>query len=299
MHKELQANETIPIVIKEVFFQQNNQVLLDIPHLHVNHGDRILLLGKNGCGKSTLLNTLAGLLSPQGLVSIFSTPAGSLSAKKKLSYLTQHIDYPPRISIKEIIDFVAAHTHNKINPITICQQFGLDPEKHAQLLSGGQKQRLALALAMLNQPKIVLLDEPDSGLDIQFREVILREMLNLMVNNQLTFIMVSHSFANLTEYFNRVWVMKSGKIITDISMRKFLQNTTTIHRWDIETEQHEQAISFCQKHSIPFVKLGEQLRIYSKDHHKTSILRAYFQPYQASMKPMTAEDIYFYYEESH
>lgn len=287
------------VLMQDVSVKTVSKIIVDNINLKVQHNERILMLGPNGSGKSSLLKILAGLLNPTGKVEIFGSNVDDMFVKQRRAYLPQEIDYPPRIKIKEIINFVANHYPPKEDNSTILAQYNLNPEEYAASLSGGQKRRFALALALLGQPKLILLDEPEAGLDVQFRETAIKEIIDQASKQDMTLIMTSHLFENVVAYFTRVIIMKAGKLILDSPVDKLISFKNEIKRWDVYGEDSDKITHICNIFNIKPVTLGNQyFRIYGVINQISEpdiLSQLKMEGFLMKEAPTTMEDIYLYY----
>lgn len=131
--------------------------------LTVEPGEVVAITGANACGKSTLLRCLAGLTGYQGEVTFDGAPIGARTAE--VGYLPQHVTFPRWATVGEIFDYFARLRGADPTRIALTNGFVPDAGQRVPTLSGGQRQRLALAVAMLGSPSLLLLDEPVASLD--------------------------------------------------------------------------------------------------------------------------------------
>lgn len=196
--------------------------------LTIEHGEFIAIMGPSGCGKTTLLNIL-GLLdgSIEGEYILDGKSIGSLSQRKKALIRSQQIGFVFQsfnlISRMNVIDNVALpliyRGMTKLARLRkaskILHDFHLGEREYymPSQLSGGQMQRVAIARALVNEPSIILADEPTGNLDSHASHIIMQELSDLHKKGN-TIIMVTHN-PNLTTYASRVITMLDGKIDTD------------------------------------------------------------------------------------
>jgi ABC-2 type transport system ATP-binding protein len=218
---------SIPVVMKDVGFRFRRKIILKSINLVIKPKERILLLGRNGGGKSTLLKIMAGLTSPKGNVFVFGKDPFCFEVKKKRTFVPQQIDYPEKITVGEVIRFVKQHYQKTImSGYDLLTLYELKEDEYASALSSGQKKRLALALALLARPKLLLLDEPESGLDVQFRESVLNKFILSSQQQEAAIVMASHFFESVIQYFDRVLVLKDGVLVSDCSADSFIKLQT-------------------------------------------------------------------------
>lgn len=159
--------------IEGVVKKFGRRTVLDDVSLHVHAGERIAILGDNGSGKTTLLRIAGGLSRPQaGRVEVFGVDMlrRPEQAKRMIGYIPQKVSFPESLTTWEILRFFARLRRvNDERCDTVIEEFGLNDflDKLPGQLSGGMMQRLALAVTMLDEPKLLLLDEPTAGLDQQ------------------------------------------------------------------------------------------------------------------------------------
>ena len=181
--------------------------------IHINAGEMIALAGHNGAGKSTLMKMLLGLLTPtSGSISINSHSATSLAARQLIGYLPETVALYPNMTGFETLDFFAdlkhvsrERNHELLTRVGIIEA----AKKRVGTYSKGMRQRLALAQALLGQPKILLLDEPTTGLDPASRADFYRILDELRAQGT-AILLSSHALAELADQADRIVIMKSG-----------------------------------------------------------------------------------------
>ena len=216
------------IEIKEVAFAWNsNGTVITIPDFSVMQGERLFISGPSGSGKSTLLNLLGGMLRPQeGLISILGNDLTSLKNSKvdrlraeAMGVIFQQFNLIPYLSVIDNVTLpcslssvrkASAESHYGSldeGARYLLAQLGLDDNalltRSVMALSTGQQQRVAVARALLGNPKIVLADEPTSALDTDLRDQFLHLLTDLCDHFNTTLLFVSHDAA-LQKYFERV-----------------------------------------------------------------------------------------------
>jgi ABC-2 type transport system ATP-binding protein len=199
-------------------------VALDDVSLDIEPGSIVGLLGPNGAGKSTLLSLLEGRRRPTtGSVELFGRAPGDPRARQRLGCTPQETGLPETLRVSEVLDFVAAHFDDAADRRAIAAEFGLDTllRKQTGALSGGQKRRLAVALAFVGNPRLVLLDEPTTGLDVDARRV-LWEALRRQHERGATIVVTSHYLEEIEALAERVVVIGDGRVLADDALAAVL-----------------------------------------------------------------------------
>jgi ABC-type lipoprotein export system ATPase subunit len=198
------------------------QTLFDGFSFEVSAKEQVALLGDSGSGKTTLLHLLAGLLSPDsGQISINGEVISAYNDKqlahyrRKIGLIFQHYQLLDCLTVKQNILF--QHQLNFPNQIAtefdlLIEQLGLNDKlnKLPNQLSGGEQQRVGIARALLNQPKLILADEPTGNLDQARSHQVVKMLTSLCKERQINLIMVTHS-QQLTQYFDTVKVLANGQ----------------------------------------------------------------------------------------
>lgn len=201
---------------------------LDGIDLTIKKGEFVAIMGPSGCGKTTLLNIL-GLLdhSTDGDYTLNGTPVADISASKQARIRSQHIgivfqsfNLIPRLNVLENVALPLTYKGvRKAKRLTMAstmlKTFHLNEREYYMpwQLSGGQTQRVAIARALVNDPSIILADEPTGNLDSRASHIIMEELSDIHKRGN-TIIMVTHN-PRLTTYASRVIKMLDGKIDTD------------------------------------------------------------------------------------
>ena len=199
--------------------------------LDIAAGEFFTLLGPSGCGKTTLLRMIAGLERPDaGYIDIggrrvFDAGQGIdvAAASRGLGMVFQSYTVWPHMTVFENVAFALGTRpwRSRLRPAEVSARvlatleavaLGGIESRRASDLSGGQKQRLALARALVAEPKLILLDEPMSSLDAKLREHLRRELKALQESLGLTFVFVTHDQGEALAMSHRVAVMRAGRI---------------------------------------------------------------------------------------
>jgi ABC-2 type transport system ATP-binding protein len=161
------------LAVERLRVKRGGRVVLDELELSVAAGEIVGIVGKNGCGKSTLLMTIAGVLAPSdGRVlidgaSVWGVSRDRVRARKALGYVPEGADPPGFLLAGELWAMCAASRGTEPPPAALIERLGLDELRDLTLerMSLGQRRRTCLAAALLGPPKLLVLDEPDNGLD--------------------------------------------------------------------------------------------------------------------------------------
>lgn len=151
------------LLVREVSKSYGPRIVLSGLDLTVEPGSVVAVTGRNGSGKSTLLRCIAGLASFEGSILVDGMPPPT--ARHRIGYLPQTVGFPGWATPAEVIAFFARLRGVDPTSHPFLPDFLPDPTLPVKVLSGGQRQRLALAVAMLGRPGLVLLDEPAASLD--------------------------------------------------------------------------------------------------------------------------------------
>jgi heme exporter protein A len=213
------------IEIKKLIKQADNKIILRGIDLSIQQGETVAILGPNGAGKSTLLKVLATLIKPSsGLVKIngLDLKKDQIEVKKIFGYLPHSsLLYDHYSPLENLIFFGKLYGVKNIEKraTELVKEVGLsffinEPVKN---FSRGMIQRIAIARAIVHDPKILLLDEPHTGLD-QGAISILNNVILSMKEKGSTTLMVTHDFKQAAEICDRIIIIKNGKIADDFKI---------------------------------------------------------------------------------
>ncbi|MBI4006757.1 MAG: ABC transporter ATP-binding protein [Gammaproteobacteria bacterium] len=215
---------TSALELKNISVAYDNHKVIDAISFELNEGDIGCLLGPSGCGKTTLLRTIAGFEAPQdGEVWIRGI---RVSDRKRLvpvelrhaGMVFQDSALFPHMTVRENIAFGLQQIHGgrkeaRITELVDLLAVGEFLDKYPHQLSGGQQQRVALARAIASRPRILLLDEPFASLDFELREQLAREVRNVLKQDGITAVMVSHNQLEAFAMADIVGVINEGRLL--------------------------------------------------------------------------------------
>ncbi len=208
--------------LRKVYEDNGYEALKNI-NLEINDGELVCLLGPSGCGKTTILNLLAGLLDPtSGDIKFDNTSVINKHPKdRNIGLVFQNYALYPHMSVIENVMFPLTVGRNKlpkVDAVKIAKKFmavtnilDLANKKPGQM-SGGQQQRVAITRALVQQPKVLLLDEPLSNLDARLRLKIREEIRRLIKEIGITTIFVTHDQEEALSISDKIVIMDEGVV---------------------------------------------------------------------------------------
>lgn len=206
------------LVIDRVSKQYKNKIAVDRVSVTLEQGV-VGLLGANGAGKTTLIRMICGILEPSsGMVSFNGVNAGREEYRAMLGYLPQDFGYYPEFTARDFLHYFAAlkgipkrqarqRTDELLELVTLQDV----AKKKIKTFSGGMKQRLGIAQALLNHPKLLVMDEPTAGLDPKER-VKFRNILDTLGEESLV-LLSTHIVSDVEHIADEVLMMKDGQLI--------------------------------------------------------------------------------------
>jgi ABC-2 type transport system ATP-binding protein len=212
--------------------------------IYVARGECLALLGPNGAGKTTTVEILEGLLAADaGEVRIFgrSLARERRAIMQKVGVLLQETNLYKRYSVLETLTMFAAFFKQSVDPLRIVRRLSLEDKKDSQLrhLSGGLKQRVGLGCALINDPHLLFLDEPSTGLDPQARRAIWELLLDLKKEGK-GILLTTHYMEEAEHVADRVAIMDDGQIIALGTPRQLVQKWIGGDLLQVEYEQGAQ-----------------------------------------------------------
>ncbi len=211
-------------------------IAVDNVNLDVRRGEIFGFLGSNGCGKTTTMKMLTGLLAPSdGHASLFDEPleGKQFSTRHRVGYMSQSFSLYGELSVRQNLQ-LHAHLYQLPKPLAgqrikdLTERFHLLPflDEGADELPLGIKQRLSLAIAIIHEPDVLILDEPTSGVDPIAREQLWEALVNLSRNKGVT-IFISTHFMNEALRCDRVSLMHAGRILASDTPKNLIKQSQT------------------------------------------------------------------------
>ncbi len=194
-------------------------------NFEIKKGSITGLLGPNGCGKTTTIGMILGLIRPtKGEVLInnkdIEIEKNRISVLEKMNFISPYVELPKKLSVKENLIvygkmYEVKNLQNRIN--TLCNDLNLKEflNKKTGELSSGQKNRVSLAKSLINNPEILLLDEPTASLDPDTGDYVRSYIENYAKKNNTTILLASHNMSEVERLCENIMMMKQGKIIDD------------------------------------------------------------------------------------
>ena len=225
------------IEFKNISLAYGNRLILDNLNFKINEGQIFGMLGPNGVGKSTIFNLITGLINPgSGKIKINGEdvtkyPIYLRTKKFKIGYVHQYGGFFNDLTlhdnlkaISEIVIDNKAYRTEKIN--YLISKFELDNLKEikGKFLSGGQKKKLVIALSLLSEPKVLLLDECFAALDVLTIKMLQEIIVNLQNENRITICICDHQARDLLACVDVAMILSNGKIIAEDTPSNLVKN---------------------------------------------------------------------------
>jgi lipopolysaccharide export system ATP-binding protein len=223
--------------LDKISLKFGRKIILENLNLALNKGQILGLLGPNGVGKSTIFNLITGLISPDyGNISINSEvvnqyPIFQRTLKFKIGFVPQHGGYFHDLTVYENLKAIAEITiqnqsfrDEKIN--SLISKFELDSIRDikADFLSGGQKKKLVIALALVSDPKILLLDEPFAALDVMTIKTLQEIIVDLQSSSQISVVLCDHQARDLLACVDTAAIIHNGKVVAQGTPKYLIGN---------------------------------------------------------------------------
>ena len=225
------------IEFENVSLSYGNRLILDNINFKINEGQIFGMLGPNGVGKSTIFNLITGLINPRnGKIKISGEdvtnyPVYMRTKKFKVGYVPQYGGYFNDLTLHEnlkaISEIVIDNKNYRTERINyLISKFELDNLKDikAKFLSGGQKKKLVIALSLLSEPKVLLLDECFAALDVLTIKMLQEIVVNLQNENQITICICDHQARDLLACVDVAMILSNGKIIAEDTPSNLVKN---------------------------------------------------------------------------
>ena len=209
----------------------------------VEEGEVFGLLGPNGAGKTPTVEILEGLRAPdkgRARVSGLDPQKSGNDFKQRVGAVLQSTSLPDKIRVEETMELFASFYWNRTNTRQLLERFQLHEKRNAfySELSGGQKQRLALALALVNDPRVLFRDEPTAGLDPQVRREIY-DIIEQLRRERKTILLTTHYIEEAERLCDRVAIVDLGKVIASGTPRELKQRSGDTTRIEVRLAKPE------------------------------------------------------------
>lgn len=251
-------------------YKSNNNI-----NLHIKHGEIFALLGNNGAGKSTLIKQLANLITPtSGRILLFNQLLGDDPI-----YTASHIGYMPQegrafddLTVREALystarlrGFTRSNSKEACSNMLESLKITSFENNIVSQLSGGQKRLVALGAAIITYPPVIILDEPTSNLDPEYRQIVWKLISDIATStNPTTIIIVTHNLLAVEQVASQIGIMKNGCLIANGYVSDFIQQFNEKIYFDIIVESGEQ-LSFFNDFDLHY---------YSSTNFRVSALRS-------------------------
>ena len=235
--KSFKNKEKSILTLEKISLKFGRKIILDNLNLKLNNGQILGLLGPNGVGKSTIFNLITGLLSPDfGSITINSKvvnkyPIYKRTLRFKIGFVPQYGGFFHELTVYENLKAIAEITLKEVNIReekinSLISKFELDAMRDikAKFLSGGQKKKLVIAIALIADPKILLLDEPFAALDLMTIKALQEIIVNLQGNNNISVILCDHQARDLLACVDTAAIIHNGKVVAHGTPSSLIQN---------------------------------------------------------------------------
>lgn len=207
--------------LKQICFEIDSNIILKDINLKIDEGNFVSIIGKSGSGKTSLLKIISGLKKQtKGTIILNNTILSDDDTfvepeSRNLGLVVQEKVLFPHLNVQSNVEFGIPKEDNKREKaVEMLNKFHISSlmEKYPHEISGGEAQRVALARTLVTKPKVLLLDEPFSGLDQSLKDGIYPDIKKILKDNNMTTIMVSHDLDEVNSLSNKIYELKNGTL---------------------------------------------------------------------------------------
>lgn len=212
----------------------------------IARGERVAIIGANGAGKTTITEIIAGLSKPTSGILEYGFLFED-SPQEGIGMQFQKSDYPSGLTVKDMVLFAdnlrkLKTSKSRIDELLDIFQMSDFYKRKAKNLSGGQKQKLNILMSVLHKPRLIILDELSTGLDISAREEIINFTDDLLKKEKMSAIVISHHFEEIEKLCTRIIAMDRGKIVTNDSIKNIIAKWGSLDKFAINLIQNANTI---------------------------------------------------------
>ena len=296
-----QLEDTLAIEARGIQYDYRNIPALKDFDLSLAPGEKVALLGANGAGKSTFFRLLAGQQRLQkGTLKLFDAEPGSLKARHALGVAPQNSGFPQQLKLKELLHWMSLHHQNAFSSSEMLQLLeALEMDQHLnrylRQFSGGQQRKVALILALLSQPRLILLDEPTTGLDVRSRRQLLEWLKMHLKTKNVALLFSTHHLEEVEALADRVLLLQKGTLIGDGSLSQ-IKSQFGGYKVRFRCKDADQLKVFLQSHQIKAYEqnsIGQwQLEMTEADHFVRQLVAEKISFSQLEVVSDSLEDIF-------
>ena len=220
-----------PLEVIELTKIYNSKEAVKNISFRINKNEIIGILGPNGCGKTTTIGMILGLLKPSKgkvLINGISIEEKRVELLNDINFISPYIELPKKLSVQQNLEvygrlYDVANLKSKIEELTEKLRLNEIIYKITGELSSGQKNRVSLAKSIINNPKVLLLDEPTASLDPDTGDFVRGFLEDYQNENKASILLASHNMTEVERLCSSVFMMKKGAIIDHDSPKKLIQ----------------------------------------------------------------------------
>ena len=220
-----------PLEVIELTKIYNSKEAVKNISFKINKNEIIGILGPNGCGKTTTIGMILGLLKPSKgkvLINGISIEDKRVELLNDINFISPYIELPKKLSVHQNLEvygrlYDVANLKSKIEELTERLRLNEIIYKITGELSSGQKNRVSLAKSIINNPKVLLLDEPTASLDPETGDFVRGFLEDSQKENDASILLASHNMTEVERLCSSVFMMKKGSIIDQDSPKKLIQ----------------------------------------------------------------------------
>jgi ABC-2 type transport system ATP-binding protein len=273
-------DETSQVVVSVTGLHKSfaGKVALNNVNLAIQSGQVLAILGANGAGKTTLINILLGRLkADSGQLSIFGAEVGSPEVKRLSGAMLQVANLPETLKIKEHIQLFQSYYPCPMDYQKVIEYAGLEhmQNRYSKKLSGGEKQRLLFALSICGNPKLLFLDEPSVGMDVEARAGLWTAIRDLKTQGT-AIVLTTHYLEEADSLADQIVVLKQGEVLKSGSSE---QIKASISHTTIRFSSAEKPSAFEHLPAVASVHAsGKFIQLHSEDVNQTVVALLSAQP---------------------